>query len=81
MARYMVKNDTDLAWNHIRRVATAQVRLEARAWEERRLNEVLAPLQERFEAAITSGELRELEPGYETWVKDALTVATTINAA
>jgi hypothetical protein len=77
----MPKNDNDLAWNHIRRVATQQVRLAAAAWTERRINEVLSPLQERFEAAITSGELLELEPEFESWVTETLDEARKIPKA
>lgn len=72
MARYRTKDSVDLTWNAIRRAATARVRLETKAWEERRLNDVLSELWNRFEAGLHRGDVQELEEDYGQWVKDAL---------
>lgn len=72
MARYREKDEVDLAWNAIRRAATARVDLEVKTYRERRLNEVLGQLWHTFSRALSMGEVLELEPEYEVWVKDAL---------
>jgi hypothetical protein len=76
MARYRTKDEVDLRWNAIRRAATARIDLETKAWRERRLNEVLSELWEKFAAGINQGEVLELEPEYEQWIADSLDFKT-----
>ena len=79
MPRYIEKNEVQLRWNAIRRAATARIDLEVKTYRERRLNVVLAALQDRFTASLDQGELLDLEPEYETWIDDSLSL-TALNA-
>lgn len=72
MARYRVKSDEEMAWNAIRRAATAKVHLEAAAWKEKRLNDLLPGLQVEFRKMLQKGELPELEVEYEEWVERSI---------
>lgn len=72
MARYRQKDSVDLAWNQLRRAATARIDLKYRTLRENELNDVLSQLWGKFEQSLGSGELIELEPEYEQWVRDAL---------
>lgn len=72
MARYRSKDVTDLRWNDMRRRATAQLDLEIKAWREEALNNLLGALWEKYAAALTSGDVVELEAHYEKWVQRAL---------
>lgn len=78
MARYRTKDEIDLRWNSLRRAATARVRLEAKAWEERRLNTVLSQLWTQFAKGLDRGEVLELEPEYEQWIEDALKMSAEL---
>ena len=80
MARYRTKDEVDLRWNAIRRAATARVDLEVKTYRERRLNEVLSELWTTFSRALSAGDVVELEPEYEQWVKDAVHL-TALDAA
>lgn len=72
MPRYRLKSEEEMAWNAIRRTATAKYRLEAAAWLEKRLNDSLPGLQVEFQKALNAGNLPELEAEFETWVADAM---------
>ena len=72
MARYREKDEVDLRWNAIRRAATARVDLEVKTYREKRLNDVLSQLWRTFSAALSQGDIVELEPEYEQWVADAV---------
>jgi len=72
LARYRTKDEVDLRWNAIRRAATARVDLEVKTYREKRLNDVLSELWTTFSRALSQGDIVELEPEYEQWVKDAL---------
>lgn len=72
MARYREKDEVDLRWNAIRRAATARVDLDVKTYREKRLNDVLSQLWKTFSAALSQGDIVELEPEYEKWVADAL---------
>jgi hypothetical protein len=74
LARYRTKDEVDLRWNAIRRAATARVDLEVKTYREKRLNDVLSELWTTFSRALSQGDVVELEPEYEQWVKDALNV-------
>lgn len=72
MPKYRPKSEDEMAWNAVRRAATAKFRLEAAAWLEKRLNDALPGLQVEFQKAVNSGNLPELEAEFETWVADAM---------
>lgn len=72
MARYRLKSDEEMAWNAVRRAATARVSLEAAAWKERRLNDILPGLQVEFHKMLQTGNLPELEVEYEEWVERSI---------
>jgi hypothetical protein len=69
---YRLKSEKEMAWNAIRRAATAKFRLEAAAWIEKRLNDTLPGLQVKFYQELNAGHLPELEAEFETWVDDAI---------
>lgn len=75
MPKYRPKSGEELAWNTIRRAATAKVQLEAAAWKEKRLNDILPELQQQFQRMMSAGNLPELEADYEKWVEDAFAAA------
>lgn len=64
-----------MAWNAIRRAVTAEIRLEANAWIEKRLNDVLPDLQVQFQKTLNQGRMPALKADYKNWVKDAMTAA------
>ena len=72
MARYRTKDPVDLAWNALRRAATARLDMKYRTLREEELNQVLSQLWTKFSLALGRGELVELEPEYEQWIRDAL---------
>ena len=72
MARYRSKDSTDLRWNNIRRRITRQLDLEIAEWREDTLNKLLGSAWEKYAAALTTGEVVELEAHYEKWVALAL---------
>ena len=80
MARYRTKDPVDLAWNAIRRTATARIDLKYRMLREEELNEVLSQLWTKFSMALGRGEVLELDPEYEQWVRDALPLPKTDEA-
>lgn len=69
-----------MAWNALRRAATARVDLEVKTYRERRLNEVLSELWTKFAAGLNTGEVLELTPEYEQWVEDSLRGIKTLDA-
>jgi hypothetical protein len=77
MPKYRLKSEDEMAWNAIRRAATAKFRLEAAAWLEKRLIVSLPGLQVEFQKALQSGNLPELEAEFETWVADAMEASQT----
>lgn len=68
MARYRLKSDEEIAWNVVRRAVTARLRLQAAAWVEKQLNDLLPPLQVEFSRMLQRGEMPVLEPEYEEWL-------------
>lgn len=71
-ARYRSKDEIDLAWNAIRKIAEARLNVEFAIAKERRKNEILTQLWGEFEKSLARGEVMALEPEFETWVRDAL---------
>lgn len=69
MARYRMKDETDLVWNRIRRKLTRDLDTEIQNRREDVLNTLLSTAWDDYVKAIGSGELREVEDKYSTLVK------------
>lgn len=63
IAKYREKTEADLAWDRIRRGVQYRINEAAANWRDAKLNEVLPPLQDAFEAALLEGTVLELEAG------------------
>ena len=75
VAKYRPKSEPELIWNAVRRTATAEINLQAQAWKEARLNDILPPLQVAVDRALKRGRVPQLEePKFEGWVKKTLRV-------
>lgn len=73
MARYRVKDETDLRWNSIRRRITRELDLQIADWREAALNRLLGSAWEQYAEALSTGQVLELEAKYEaTFVKQVL---------
>lgn len=72
MARYRDKDETDMAWNRMRRRITRELDTQIQDWREIALNTLLASAWDKYVASLNSGEVLELEPAYESWVSQAL---------
>ena len=72
MARYRLKSSEELVWNAVRRAATARIHLEAAAWKEARLNDVLPALQMEFHKRLQDGDLPALEHEWKEWVESSI---------
>lgn len=72
MARYRTKDETDLQWNRIRRRITRELDSQIINWREAALNRLVTDAWTTYAAQLESGEVRELEPAYSQFVKDAL---------
>lgn len=72
MARYRQKDSVDLRWNKIRRRITRELDVQIADWREEALNELLSGAWEQYKAAISTGEVLELEVGYSQFVTKAL---------
>lgn len=64
-----------MAWNAVRRAVTVELRLQAAAWLEKRLNDTLPVLQVEFQKTLNDGQLPELLADHEAWVKDSMMTA------
>lgn len=73
MARYRVKDSTDLRWNSIRRRITRELDLQIADYREEALNRLLGSAWDQYAEALSTGQVLELEAKYEaTFVKQAL---------
>lgn len=70
MARYREKDETDLAWNRIRRQITRDLDTEISNRREEVLNELLAGAWDEYTAALKSGTVIELEAKYKKLVTE-----------
>lgn len=61
-----------MAWNRIRRKVTRELDTRIQDWREEALNTLLTDAWERYAAALTTGELVELEAEYTAFVDRAL---------
>lgn len=72
MARYRTKDETDLAWNKIRRRITAEVDLEVRNVREEILNVALGKAWNDYAEALGEGKIPEVEGRYSELVRSIL---------
>lgn len=72
MARYRSKDEIDLRWNRIRRRITRELDLQIADWREQALDKLLTGAWEQYKAAISTGEVLELETSYTQFVGQAL---------
>jgi hypothetical protein len=63
-ARYRHKDETDLAWNRIRRHTTRELDTEIANRREEALNALLTKAWEEYTAAIGEGRVAEVESKY-----------------
>lgn len=70
MARYRQKDETDLAWNRIRRQITRDLDTEIQNRREDVLNELLSGAWEEYTAALKTGSVIELEARYKRLVSE-----------
>lgn len=78
MARYRSKDETDLRWNRIRRRITRELDIQLADWREEALNNLLSQAWTKYAASLSTGDVIELEPEYETWVAKALDEAVKV---
>ena len=68
MARYRAKDETDLAWNRIRRRITRELDTEIANAREEALNSLLTKAWDEYTTAIGEGTLPEIESKYTNLV-------------
>lgn len=78
MARYRQKDETDLAWNKVRRRITRELDTQLADWRERVLNELLSDAWTKYAAALDKGEVLELAPSLKEFVAGALDQAIDV---
>jgi len=72
VARYRHKDETDLAWNKIRRRLTAEIDIEVRNVREEILNVALAKAWDDYAEALGEGKIPEVEGRYTELVRAVL---------
>lgn len=72
MARYRHKDDTDLAWNRIRRRITRELDTEVQNAREEILNSLLTKAWDDYAEALGEGRVPEIETKYTRLVVDIL---------
>lgn len=72
MARYRHKDETDLAWNKVRRRITAEIDCAVRDVREEILNIALAKAWDDYVEALGEGKLPEIEGRYTSLVSAIL---------
>jgi hypothetical protein len=68
MARYRHKDETDMAWNRIRRHITRELDTEIQNRREEALNSMLTKAWEEYTEAIGAGRVPEIETKYTNLV-------------
>jgi hypothetical protein len=81
MARYRHKDETDLAWNKIRRRITRELDTQIADWREKALNELLTDAWTRYAASLEKGEVLEIAPSLKEFVAGALEQAINLQEA
>jgi hypothetical protein len=72
VARYRAKDQTDLAWNKVRRRITAEVDIEVRNVREEILNIALSKAWADYAQALGEGKIPEVEGRYTQLVASIL---------
>lgn len=80
MARYRQKDETDLAWNRVRRRITRELDTQISDWREEALDKLLSEAWVRYAKSLEVGIVLELEAGYEEWVGNALEQSVKVHA-
>lgn len=81
LPNFRSKTEDELGWDLIKAAVRAKTNLEVHAYRNRRVNEMLTELWPQYQAALSGESILELEPEYETWITDAIQVATTADAS
>lgn len=85
MARYRHKDDTDLAWNRIRRRVTRELDTEIQNAREDALNALLTKAWDEYTEALGEGKVPEVESKFTnlvtTIVADVVPEAREIDGA
>lgn len=68
MARYRQKDETDLAWNRIRRRITRELDTEIANAREEALNTLLSKAWDEYTTALGEGKVPEIESKYTNLV-------------
>ena len=72
MARYRSKDETDKAWNRIRRQVTRDLDTRIQNFREELLDKMLTAAWEKYVAALETGSLVQLEDEATQWVDSIL---------
>ena len=72
MARYRSKDETDIAWNRIRRRITRELDTQIAEWREDALNKLLTEAWTKYVKSLESGDVLQLEAGYPEFISKAL---------
>ena len=72
MARYREKDDTDMAWNEIRRQITRTVDTSILNKRERVLNVLLSQAWDKFAASLENNEIPRLDDKYKELVDEVV---------
>jgi len=72
LARYRSKDETDLAWNRIRRRLTRELDTQIADWREEQLNKLLSDAWTRYVDTLATGVVPELDPDYNQWIGRAM---------
>lgn len=81
MPNFTPKTEEALAWDLVKAAVRSKVNLEVHAYRNRRVNEILAELWPQFHASLSGETVLAVEPEYETWITDAISVAATADAS
>jgi len=68
MARYREKDETDMAWNHIRRQITRTLDTAILNKREEALNVLLTQAWDKFAASLETGDVMRLDDKYKALV-------------
>lgn len=71
MARYRSKDETDLAWNRIRRSLTRELDTRVQNFREVVLNRLLTHAWDEYAKSLERGEEIAIESEYKDWVTRA----------
>jgi hypothetical protein len=78
VARYRSKDETDLAWNRIRRRITRELDTQIAEWREDALNKLLSEAWTTYVKSLETGATLELEAGYPEFISKALEEAVRV---